>query len=83
MYEVAANLILFFHFIFILFVVIGALLSFASPKIIFIHVPTAFLAINIYFMMLLASIIWLIRRHHVSLIAAKSAALITSGGHSG
>tara|TARA_B100000029_G_scaffold453787_1_gene479866 strand:- start:76 stop:438 length:363 start_codon:yes stop_codon:yes gene_type:complete len=39
MYEVAANLILFFHFIFILFVVIGALLSFASPKIIFIHVP--------------------------------------------
>ena len=48
----------------------------SSVKIIFIHVPTAFLAINIYFMMLLASIIWLIRRHHVSLIAAKSAALI-------
>ena len=48
----------------------------SSVKIIYIHVPTAFLAINIYFMMFVTSIIWLIRRHHVSLIAAKSAAPI-------
>ena len=48
----------------------------SSVKIIFIHVPTAFLAINIYFMMFVTSTIWLIRRHHVSLIAAKSAAPI-------
>ena len=39
MYEIAANLILFVHFIFILFVVFGALLCFASTKIIFIHIP--------------------------------------------
>ena len=39
MYEIAANLILFVHFIFILFVVFGALLFFASSKIIFIHIP--------------------------------------------
>ena len=38
MYEIGANLILFFHFIFILFVVFGALLFFASAKIIFIQV---------------------------------------------
>ena len=40
MYEIAANLILFVHFIFILFVVFGALLFFASSKIIFIHIPS-------------------------------------------
>ena len=39
MYEIAANLILFVHFIFILFVIFGALLFFASTKIIFIHIP--------------------------------------------
>jgi hypothetical protein len=39
MYEIAANLILFVHFIFILFVVFGALLFFASAKIILIHTP--------------------------------------------
>ena len=39
MYEIAANLILIVHFIFILFVVFGALLFFVSTKIIFIHVP--------------------------------------------
>ena len=48
----------------------------SSVKIIYVHVPTAFLAINIYFMMFVTSVIWLIRRHHVSLIAAKSAAPI-------
>ena len=39
MYEIAANLILFVHFIFILFVVFGGLLFFASAKIVFIHMP--------------------------------------------
>ncbi len=46
----------------------------ATVKIIYIHVPTAFLAINIYFMMFVTSMIWLIRRHHVSALAAKAAA---------
>ena len=39
MYEIAANLTLIIHFAFILFVIFGALLFFASVKIIFIHVP--------------------------------------------
>jgi len=39
MYELAANLTLIVHFAFILFVVFGALLFFASTKIIFIHIP--------------------------------------------
>ena len=40
MYEIAANLTLFVHFAFILFVVFGALLFFVATKIIFIHIPT-------------------------------------------
>ncbi len=48
----------------------------ASVKIIYVHVPLAFLAINIYFMMFVTSLIWLIRRHHVSALAAKAAAPI-------
>ncbi len=48
----------------------------SSVKIIYIHVPSAFLAINIYIMMLVTSVIWLVRRHHVSLLAAKAAAPI-------
>ena len=48
----------------------------STVKIIFIHVPSAFLAINIYFMMFIASLFWLIRRHHVSVLAAKAAAPI-------
>jgi len=39
MYEIAANLIFIIHFIFILFVIFGALLFFASARIIFIHIP--------------------------------------------
>ena len=39
MYEIAANLILIVHFIFILFVVFGGLLFFISKKIILIHLP--------------------------------------------
>ena len=48
----------------------------STVKILFIHVPSAFLAVNIYFMMFLASLIWLIKRHHVSALAAKAAAPI-------
>ena len=46
----------------------------ATVKIIFIHVPSALMAINAWAMMLVASLIWLIRRHHVSALAAKAAA---------
>ncbi len=47
-----------------------------SVKIIYVHVPSAFMAINIWVMMLVTSLIWLIRRHHVSALAAKAAAPI-------
>ncbi len=46
----------------------------ATVKIIYLHVPAALLAINAWFMMLLGALIWLIRRHHVSALAAKAAA---------
>tara|TARA_R110002095_G_scaffold191712_1_gene169391 strand:+ start:571 stop:1305 length:735 start_codon:yes stop_codon:yes gene_type:complete len=46
----------------------------STVKIIYLHVPAALMAINAWFMMLLASLIWLIRRHHVSALAAKAAA---------
>ena len=39
MYEITADLLLIIHFTFLLFVVFGALLIFASIKIIFIHIP--------------------------------------------
>lgn len=48
----------------------------ATVKIIFIHVPAALMAINIWLMMLITSLIWLVRRHHVSALAAKAAAPI-------
>ena len=46
----------------------------STVKIIYLHVPSALMAINAWFMMLVASIIWLVRRHHVSALAAKAAA---------
>ena len=46
----------------------------ATVKIIFLHVPAAMMAINIWVMMLVTSLIWLIRRHHVSALAARAAA---------
>lgn len=46
----------------------------ATVKIIFLHVPAALMAINGWLMMLVMSLIWLIRRHHVSALAAKAAA---------
>ena len=48
----------------------------ATVKIMFIHVPAAIMAINAWFMMIVASLIWFIRRHHVSALAAKAAAPI-------
>ena len=46
----------------------------STVKIIYLHVPSALLAINAWLMMLVASLIWLIRRHHVSALAARAAA---------
>jgi len=46
----------------------------STVKIIYIHVPAAFVAINAWGMMLVTSLIWLIRRHHVSALAARAAA---------
>ena len=45
----------------------------STVKIIFLHVPAAMMAINAWIMMLVTSLIWLIRRHHVSALAAKAA----------
>ncbi len=46
----------------------------STVKIIYLHVPSALMAINAWMMMLVASLIWLVRRHHVSALAAKAAA---------
>jgi len=46
----------------------------STVKIIYIHVPGAMMAINAWMMMLVTSLIWLVRRHHVSALAAKAAA---------
>ena len=48
----------------------------STVKVLFVHVPSAMMAINIWVMMLVTSLIWLIRRHHVSALAAKAAAPI-------
>jgi len=45
----------------------------STVKIIYLHVPAALMAINAWLMMLVASLIWLIRRHHVSALAARAA----------
>ncbi|MCY4206872.1 MAG: heme ABC transporter permease [Roseovarius sp.] len=45
-----------------------------SVKIIYLHVPSAMMAINAWLMMLAASLIWLVRRHYVSAMAARAAA---------
>jgi len=46
----------------------------STVRIIYLHVPTAMMAINAWVMMLVASLIWLVRRHHVSALAARAAA---------
>ncbi len=48
----------------------------STVKIIYLHVPSALMAINVWMMMLVTSLIWIIRRHHVSALAAKAAAPI-------
>ncbi|MGF1658959.1 MAG: heme ABC transporter permease [Rubrimonas sp.] len=50
-----------------------------TVRIMYIHVPAAMMAINIYFIMALASAIGIIRRHHVSFLVAKAAAPIGAG----
>lgn len=46
----------------------------STVKILYIHVPSAMMAVNAWIMMLVASLVWLIRRHHVSALAARAAA---------
>ena len=46
----------------------------STVKIVFLHVPSALMAINGWVIMLVASLIWLIRRHHVSALVARAAA---------
>ncbi|MCE8009575.1 heme ABC transporter permease [Aestuariivita sp.] len=48
----------------------------STVKIIYLHVPSAMMAINIWVMMLVTSLIWIVRRHHVSALAARAAAPI-------
>jgi heme exporter protein C len=46
----------------------------STVKIIYLHVPAAMMAISAWLMMMVTSLIWLIRRHHVSALSAKAAA---------
>ncbi|MFU8864216.1 MAG: heme ABC transporter permease [Rhodobacterales bacterium] len=46
----------------------------STVKIVYLHVPAALMAINAWLMMLVASLVWIIRRHHVSALAARAAA---------
>ena len=46
----------------------------STVKIIYLHVPAALMAINGYLLMFVGSLMWLIRRQHVSVLAAKAAA---------
>lgn len=46
----------------------------STVKILFIHVPAALMAINAWLMMLVTSLVWFIRRQHVSALAARAAA---------
>ncbi|WP_170363202.1 heme ABC transporter permease [Ruegeria arenilitoris] len=48
----------------------------STVKIIYLHVPSALMAINCWLMMLATSLVWLVRRHHVSALAARAAAPI-------
>lgn len=50
-----------------------------TVRIMYVHVPASMMAINIYFIMAVASVIGLVRRHHVSFLVAKAAAPIGAG----
>ncbi len=45
----------------------------STVKIIYLHVPAALMAINAWLMMLVASLVWIVRWHHVSALAARAA----------
>ena len=49
MYELLANLTLFIHLVFILFVIFGGILFFIFSKIIYIHIPSLLWGIYIEF----------------------------------
>lgn len=46
----------------------------STVKIIFVHVPSALVAINCWLVMLVSSLIWMVRKHRVSILVAKAAA---------
>ena len=46
----------------------------STVKIIYLHVPSALMAINAWLMMLVTSLVWIVRRHHVSALAARAVA---------
>ena len=46
----------------------------STVKIIYLHVPSALMAINGYFLIVIGSLFWLIRRQHISVLASKAAA---------
>ncbi|PIP97955.1 MAG: transcriptional regulator [Rhodobacterales bacterium CG18_big_fil_WC_8_21_14_2_50_71_9] len=50
-----------------------------TVRIMYVHVPASMMAINIYFIMAVASVIGIVRRHHVSFLVAKAAAPIGAG----
>jgi heme exporter protein C len=50
-----------------------------TVRIMYVHVPAAMMAINIYFIMAVASVIGIVRRHHVSFLVAKASAPIGAG----
>ena len=54
----------------------------STVKILYIHVPAATMAVSAWFMMLVTSLIWLVRRHHVSALSAKAAAPVGLGSAS-
>ena len=50
-----------------------------TVRIMYVHVPASMMAINIYFIMAVASVIGIVRRHHVSFLVAKAAAPVGAG----
>jgi len=50
-----------------------------TVRIMYVHVPAAMMALNIYFIMAVASVIGIVRSHHVSFLVAKAAAPIGAG----
>ncbi|MCX8954963.1 heme ABC transporter permease [Ruegeria sp. NA] len=84
--ETSERVLPFFWIVSILCIVVGLTWGFfftpddykqgSTVKIIYLHVPAALMAINCWLMMLATSLVWLVRRHHVSALAARAAAPI-------